>query len=297
MQRPSGCSYPRRSRGRDRICFRKNRLGDSRDEGGPRRALAKNLNRGYASNGRGNSVTAFELDTLKVIKESPISGGNPDAILYEPKFKHVFTFNAQSKDATVLDPSSLAVVATIPLGDKPEFAVEDGTGQIFVNIDIDAGKMMVIDGSKLSVKATWSLPGCEGPSGLAIDKNHRRLFSVCGAGVMAVTDADTGRQVAKVKIGGRPDAAAFDATRGLVFSSNFEGTLTVIHEDSPDRYSVVQNVKTKRGARTMALDPLHDRVYLVTSEFGPAPAPTAAIPQPRFPSIDGPLEVLVVGAH
>ncbi len=260
-------------------------------------ALAEDLNRGYASNGRGDSITAFDLNTLKVISEAHVPGHNPDAILYEPLFKHVFAFNGRSKDVTILKASDLAVIATLPLHEKPEFAVDDGAGQIYANLESEAGKIVVIDGNKLAIKATWSLPGCAGPSGLAIDKVHHRLFAVCDAGVMVVTDSISGKQVAKVKIGEAPDAAAFDASRGMVFSSNGEGTLTVIHQDSADRYSVVQNVKTKRGARTMAVNPVSGQVYLVTSEFGPAPPATAAEPEPHPTPIPGTLEVLVVAAH
>jgi YVTN family beta-propeller protein len=260
-------------------------------------ALADDLKRGYTSNGKGDSVTVFDLDTLKVIKEVPVSGHNPDAILYDPALKHVFTFNGRSKDVTVLDASSLTVVATLPVPDRPEFAVDDGAGQIFANIESEAGQMIVIDSRKLTVKATWPLPGCASPSGLALDKVYRRLFSVCDAGVMAVTDADSGKQIAKVKIGEGPDAAAFDANHGLAFSSNGEGTLTVVHQDSANRYTVAQSVKTQRGARTMALDPASGRVYLVTADFGPAPAATAEQPHPRPAPIPDSFSVLVVGAH
>jgi YVTN family beta-propeller protein len=258
-------------------------------------ALAEDLKRGYTSNGKGDSVTVFDLDTLRIIKEVPVPGHNPDAILYEPSLKHVFTFNGRSKDVTVLDASSLAVVATIPVPDKPEFAVDDGSGQIFVNIESEAGQMLVIDSRKLQVKATWSLPGCASPSGLAIDKVHHRLFSVCDAGVMAITDAQSGKQVAKAKIGEGPDAAAFDAIHGIAFSSNGEGTLTAVHQDSADNYTVTENVKTQRGARTMAVDSSRGLVYLVTADFGAAPQATAEQPHPRPAPIPDSFTVLVVG--
>jgi YVTN family beta-propeller protein len=258
-------------------------------------ALAKALNRGYTSNGRGNSVTVFDLDTLKVIQEAKIPGANPDAILYEPTGKHVFTFNGASKDVTVLDGSSLAVIATIPVPDKPEFAADDGHGEIFVNIESDPGKMVVIDTKKLVVKNTWTLPGCNGPSGLALDNSHHRLFSVCDGKIMAVTDAVSGKQVALVPIGEHPDAAAYDAKRGIVYSSNGDGTLSVIHQDSADHYSVTDTVLTQRGARTMALDDKTGKVYLVTADFGPAPAATAAQPHPRPTLVADSFVVLVVG--
>jgi YVTN family beta-propeller protein len=258
-------------------------------------ALAKGLNRGYSSNGRANSVTAFDLESLKVLQEAKIPGINPDAILYEPTGRHVFTFNGASKDITVLDASSLAVIATIPVPDKPEFAVDDGHGQIFVNIESDPGQIAVIDSKKLTVKSIWPLPGCNGPSGLAIDTGHFRLFSVCDGKVMAVTDARSGKQAALVPIGEHPDAAAFDDKRGIVYSSNGEGTLSVIHQDSADRYSVVETVTTQRGARTMALDAATGKVYLVTADFGPAPAATAAQPRPRPAPISDSFVVLQVG--
>jgi YVTN family beta-propeller protein len=260
-------------------------------------ALAEDLKRGFTSNGRGDSITVFDLATLAVVKEIPVPGHNPDAILYEPVLKHVFTFNGRSKDVTVVDASSFAVLATIPVPDKPEFAVHDGAGQIFLNIESEAGQMLVIDGRQLAVKATWPMPGCATPSGLAMDRLHHRLFSVCDAKVMAVTDAVTGKQVAKVEIGEGPDAAAYDSKRELAFSSNGEGTLTVIHQDSPDKYTVVDAVKTQRGARTMALDPSSGRVYLVTADFGPPPAATAEIPHPRPALVPDTFTVLVVGTR
>ena len=259
-------------------------------------ALAPDLHRGFTSNGRADSVTAFDLDSLKTLQETKVPGHNPDAILYEPKGKHVFTFNGRSKDVTVLDATTLAVVATIPVPDKPEFAQDDHAGHIYVNIESDPGQMVVIDSRALSVEHTWPLPGCADPSGLALDRIHHRLFSVCDGKVMVVTDGQTGKQVARVAIGEQPDAAAFDAKRGLVFSSNGEGTLTVIRQESADHYSVVDTVKTQAGARTMALDP-NGRVYLVTAEFGPAPAATAEQPRPRPVPLPDSFTVLVVASH
>jgi YVTN family beta-propeller protein len=257
-------------------------------------ALAEDLGRGYTSNGRGDSVTVFDLDSLRVISQAAVSGHNPDAILYEPMSKRVFTFNGRSKDVTVLDASSLAILATIPVPDKPEFAVDDGAGQIFLNIESPAGQMIVIDSRKLAVKATWPIPGCASPTGLAIDKTRHRLFSVCDAGVMAITDGLSGKQLATVKIGESPDAAAFDAQRRLAFSSNGEGTLTVVQPDAAGHYTVTQTVKTQLGARTMALDERTGRVYLVTSDFGPAPATTPEQPRPRPVLIPESFTVLLI---
>ena len=260
-------------------------------------ALAPDLHRGFTSNGKGDSITVFDLDSLKTIREVKIPAHNPDAILYEPSGKHVFTFNGKSKDVTVLDASTLAVVATIPVPDKPEFAADDHAGQIFVNVETEPGQMVVIDSRKLAVKATWPLAGCNSPSGLAMDRVHRRLFSVCDDKVMAVTDADNGSSVARVPIGESPDAAAFDEKRGLVLSSNGEGSLTVVREEAPDRYRVVDTVKTQRGARTMALDQVSGKVYLVTADFAAAPAPTPEQPHPRPVPIADTFTVLVVDTH
>ncbi|HTY93053.1 MAG TPA: YncE family protein [Steroidobacteraceae bacterium] len=260
-------------------------------------ALAPDLHRGFTSNGRADSVTAFDLDTLKTLQVTRIASQNPDSILYEPIGKHVFTFNGRSKDVTVLDASTLAVVATLPVPDKPEFSADDGAGHVFVNIESDPGQMVEIDARKLTVQATWPLPGCNSPSGLAIDRAHHRLFSVCDGNVMAVTNADTGAQVARVPIGRGPDAAAYDPQRALVYSSNGDGTLTVIHQDSADQYRVIDTVKTQAGARTMALDPATGKAYLVSAEFGPAPAPTADQPRPRPAMLPDSFTVLVVAPH
>jgi YVTN family beta-propeller protein len=260
-------------------------------------ALAEDLHRGFISNGKADSVTVFDTDSLKTIREVPVSGHNPDAILYEPIGKRVFTFNGKSKDVTVLDASSLKVIATLPVPDKPEFAVSDGAGRIYANIESDAGQMVVIDSRKLTLAATWSLPGCASPSGLAIDRKQHRLFSVCDGKIMAVTNAENGGQVAQVAIGDGPDAAAFDDKRGLVFASNGDGTLTVVRQDSADHYRVIDTVKTQRGARTMALDPASGKVYLVTAEFTAAAAATAEQPHPRPTPTPGSFTVLTVSAH
>lgn len=260
-------------------------------------ALAQDLGRGFTSNGKSNSVTAFDLDSLKVIQEVKIPAQNPDAILYEPAGKHIFTFNGKSKNVTVLDASTLAVVSTLPVPDKPEFAVDDGAGQIYVNIESDPGQMVIIDSRKLTVKATWPLPGCSSPSGLSIDRVHHRLFSVCDGKVMAVTNAETGAPVARVPIGEGPDATVFDPQRGLVFSSNGDGTLTVVRRSASDRYDVIGNLPTQRGARTMALDTVSGRLYLVTADFDPAPPATQDQPHPRPTPIPGTFTILVAGTR
>ena len=260
-------------------------------------ALAPDLHRGFTSNGRADSITVFDLDTLKTLQEVKVPAHNPDCIVYDPVGKHVFTFNGRSKDVTVLDAATLAVVATIAVPDKPEFAQDDHAGHIFVNIESDPGQMVVIDSSKLAVQSTWPLPGCNSPSGLAIDRTRHRLFSVCDGNVMAVTNGDSGAQVAQVPIGRGPDAAAYDEKRRLVFSSNGEGTLTVVHQEGADHYKVLETVKTQAGARTMALDPASGRVYLVTADFGPPPPATAEQPHPRPTPLPDSFTVLVVGGR
>jgi YVTN family beta-propeller protein len=260
-------------------------------------ALAEDLKRGYTSNGKADSVTVFDTDTLKVIQEVKIPGHNPDAILYEPMGRHVFTFNGRSKDVTVLDASSLAVLATLAVPDKPEFAADDGAGQIFLNIESEPGQMVVIDSRALTIKATWPLPGCASPSGLAIDKVNHRLFSVCDGKVMAVTNAENGKQAALVPVGEGPDAVAYDPKRKLVFSSNGDGTLTVVRQESPDRYKVASTVKTQPGARTMALDSASGKAYLVSADFEPPAAPTPEQPHPRPVPTSDSFTVLVVGTR
>ncbi|MEP6885945.1 MAG: YncE family protein [Gammaproteobacteria bacterium] len=258
-------------------------------------ALAEELHQGYTSNGRADSVTMFDLATLKTLKEAHIPGHNPDAILYEPAGKHIWTFNGRSKDVTVLDAGSLKVVRTLAVPDKPEFAVDDGAGHIFVNIESEAGQMVVLDSQRMTIKATWKLPGCASPSGLALDKAHHRLFSVCDNKVMAVTDAISGRQIAQLTIGEGPDAAAYDAKRGLVFSSNGDGTLDTFHQEAPDRYQLVQSVATQRGARTMALDSASGKVYLVSANFDALAAPTPGQPVTRPAPTPGTFNIMTVG--
>jgi YVTN family beta-propeller protein len=258
-------------------------------------ALAPELGEGFSSNGRADTVTVFNLDSLVATKVISVSGHNPDAILYDTASKHVFTFNGKSQDISVIDPKAGTVIATLAAGGKPEFAQADGSGRIFFNIE-DRSQIGTIDSLAVKRMANWALPNCIEPTGLAFDIRHERLFSVCDNGVLIVTDSRSGRHVAEVPIGKGPDAAAFDAQRGLIFSSNGEdGTLTVIHETDPDHYSVVENVATQKSARTMALDEGTHRVYLVAAEFGTKPPPTADQPQPRAPVVEGSFKVLVVG--
>jgi YVTN family beta-propeller protein len=256
-------------------------------------AVVEDAGKGYVSNGRASTVTVFDLKTLKTLKQIPV-GKNPDAIIYDDASKRVFTMNGAGGDATAIDVKTDTVAGTLALGGKPEFAAGDGQGNVFVNLE-DKSTIVEFDSRRLAVEANWPIAPAEEPSGLAFDRKHHRLFSVGSNKLMAVVNTDTGKVVTTVPIGSGVDAAGFDPETGLIFSSNGEGTLTVVHEDSPDRYSVVENVATRRGARTMALDTKTHRIYLVTAEFGPPPAPTPERPRPRPSIVPGSFTLLIVG--
>jgi YVTN family beta-propeller protein len=255
-------------------------------------ALAPEFNRGFVSDGRANKVTIFDLKTLKTMGEAA-TGKNPDAIIYDPASKRVFTFNGGSADATAIDAATGNVADTIPLGGRPEFATANGEGHVYVNIE-DKSTVVAIDSRKLTAADPWSLAPCEEPSGMAIDRKNHRLFIGCHNKMMAVMNAEDGKVVATLPIGEGVDANGFDPATGLAFSSQGDGTLTVVHEDSPDKFSVVQNVQTQRGARTMALDLKTHNVLLSIAEYGPAPAPTADRPHPRPSVVPGTFAILVV---
>jgi DNA-binding beta-propeller fold protein YncE len=256
-------------------------------------ALAPELNRGFTSNGRANTATIFDLKTLKALGQVK-TGANPDAILYDPFSKRVFAFNGRSHDATVFDAATGEVAGTIALGGKPEFATTDRKGKVYVNIE-DTSEVAEIDSQKLTVVKRTSLKPCEEPSGMGLDEKHHRVFSVCGNKIMTVLDAGAGKVIATVAVGGGTDGAGFDAGTGLAFSSNGEGTLTVVRETSGGKFEVAETVATQRGARTMALDPKTHKIYLSTAELGPAPAPTPDAPRPRPTPIKDSFTVLVLG--
>ncbi|HVN75556.1 MAG TPA: hypothetical protein VMT19_04510 [Thermoanaerobaculaceae bacterium] len=256
-------------------------------------ALAPELGRGFVSDGRANTVTVFDLKTLAVLATVKVTGENPDAICYDAPTRRVFTFNGRTSNATAIDAATSQVVGTVTLPGKPEFAVSDGKGRMFVNIE-DKSLIVALDPKSLAVVATWPIAPCEEPSGLAIDREHRRLFTVGHNKLMAVVDADSGKVIAALPIGAGVDGAAFDAAEGLAFSSNGEGTLTVVHEDTPEKFTVVATVPTRRGARTIGLDEATHRVYLPTAEFGPTPPPTPERPHPRPSIVPGSFVVLVV---
>lgn len=251
-------------------------------------ALAPKLGRGFITSGGDNMLVIFDLKTLQVADKVKV-GDRPDGILYDAAAKRVYTFNAKSQDSTVVDASSGKVVGTVPLGGKPETAVTDGKGNVYVNIE-DRGEIVRVDTAKLAVVEHYPMAGCEEPSALAFDAARRRLFAGCGSKVVAVVDPDAGKLVTTVEIGGGVDAGAFNPKTRQIFMSCGEGVLTVIQQDSPDKYSVLQNVPTERGARTMALDEESNTVYTVTAQFDPAPPP----PGQRRKIIPDTFELLVV---
>ena len=256
-------------------------------------ALAPELGRGFTSNGEG-TVSIFDSKTLATSSKVKV-GDNPDAILYDPATKRVFTFNGRSQDSTAIDAATGKVLGTIKLDGKPEFAASDAKGEIFVNIE-DKSELTAIDPNTLEVKAKWPLAPCTGPSGLSIDRKNRRLFVGCDNKMMAVVDADSGKVLATPAIGDGVDATAFDPETKLAFAScGRDGVLTVVKEDSPDKFDVVENVTTQQGARTLALDSKTHNVFVVTAQFGPRPAATADNPRPRPPILPDSFVVLVVG--
>jgi len=249
-------------------------------------AIAQDLNKGFISNGRGNNVTVFDLKTLKATGTVPTEM-NPDAIRYDPVSKRVFAFNGRSRSATAIDAKTDKAVGTIMLPGKPEFSVADGKGKVYVNIE-DTNEIVEIDAAKAAVTKKYALTGCEGPSGLAMDMKARRLFSVCGNRVMAVSDPDKGTVVATPPIGAGSDGVVFDPGPGYAISSNGDGTMTVVQQTG-GKYDVVENIATERGARTIALDEKTHRVYTPTATFGQAAAGGRASQLPES------FKVLVVG--
>jgi DNA-binding beta-propeller fold protein YncE len=255
-------------------------------------ALDYAANHGFATSGQDGTVLMFDLKTLQTLGRAR-AGDDADAILYDPASKKVFTFNGDAHSSTVIDPGSGHANGNVALGGKPEFGVSAGDGKLYVNIE-DRAEIVEIDAAAQRVTRRWSLAPCTEPTGLAIDRAHHRLFSGCHNRVMAISDATTGRVIATVPIGGGVDGNGFDPGTGLAFSSDGEGTLTVVHEDTPTQYRVVSTVPTQRGARTMALDPRTHRIFTVTAELGPPPAPTAAQPHPRPTIVPGTFTLLIL---
>ncbi len=245
---------------------------------------------GYISDGAGNAIVVFDRSDFSV-KATVAAGTNPDGIAFEPTTKTVWAFNGRSKNISVLDTASNTIVATLPLPGKPEFPQVDGHGSVFVNIE-DKNEIMKLDAANRKEVATWPLAGCESPSGMAIDLDKHRLFSVCDGGKMVVVDYESGKVLGLAAIGDSPDAAAFDPKHGLAFSSNGgDGTLTIVDAGKPG-FPVLQTVTTEKGARTMALDVSTGDVYLVTAQFGSAPA--TETPHPRRNVVPDTFEIIVV---
>jgi DNA-binding beta-propeller fold protein YncE len=249
--------------------------------------VAPDLDRGFISNGQGNNVTIFELQTLKKVGTVE-TGRNPDAILFDPATQRVFAFNGRSNNATVIEAKDGSVAGTIELGGKPEFAAADGRGNVFVNLE-DKNILVKIDARKLAVLDRWPVAPGEAPSSLAMDSNHRRLFIGCHNKLVVIMDADNGKVVDQQPIGERVDASAFDPETRLVFCSNGDGTVTVIHQDSADKYAVVETVKTQPGSKTMALDVKTHKLFIPAAKFKPA----AANSRPAM--VPGTFSVLVYG--
>lgn len=253
-------------------------------------ALAPALRRGFTSNGGDASVTVFDLDSLKTVATIHGTGEKPDAILYDSASHHVLTFNGKSHNASVIDPAKHAVIATIALPGKPEFAVSDEAGHVYANIE-DESALVQLDSTSNKLLKTWPLAPCESPSGLAIDRHNQRLFAVCDNQKMAVVDATDGRVVATVPIGEGPDAVVFDEATAMIYSSNGEsGTITAIHQDDADHYRVTATIPTQPSARTLALDPRTHRLYLSAARWGAAEQAHG-----RHSVVPGSFSILAVG--
>ena len=256
-------------------------------------ALADRTGHGFATSGNDGSVVMFDLNTFKVLGRIP-AAEDADAIIYDAVSNLVFTFNGDAHSSTVIDPRDGKLVTNIQLGGKPEYGVSAGEGKVYANIT-DNSEVVEIDTKKLSVTRRWSTAPGKQPVAMAIDLKHHRLFSGCRSGVMAVSDYASGKMVTTVPIGTGVDGAGFDPATGDAFAANADGTLTVIHQDGPDKYHVVENVQTAQGARNMGLDPTTHRVYVVSARFGPPPAEsTAANPRRRPPVIPGSFMMMVV---
>jgi YVTN family beta-propeller protein len=257
-------------------------------------AIAGDLNKAFISEGRSNAVKIINLKTLALIADVNITGENPDAIMYDQFSKKVFVFNGRSSNATVLDATTNKVISTIQLEGKPEFPVSDGKGKIYVNIE-DKSMISKINASTLMVEESWPIAPGEEPSGLALDKATSRLFSVCSNKMMVVVDATDGSIVTTLPIGGGCDGVKFDPGLKRIYSSNGEGTMTVVQEDNKDSYRVIENVTTVPGARTMAVDTQTHHLYLSSAEYNAAPEPTSDNPRPRRSVKPGSFAVLDIG--
>ncbi len=256
-------------------------------------ALAPELGRAFTSNGQESRCSVVDLSTLKTVFRIK-TGTGPDAIVYEPGRREIYTFNGRAASASVINAQTNGVVATVLLPGKPEFAVADpAAGRVYNNIE-DKDEVVAIDSMSHQIAATWPVAPGEGPSGLAIDPAHHRLFIGCQNERMVMMDSASGQVLATVPIGRGVDANAFDPGTGLAFASCGDGTVTIAREDAPGHLTVVQTLRTEPGARTMALDPTTHRIYLATARFGPAPE-TESGERRRPPIVPGTFKVLVYG--
>src|SRR5882672_1234860 len=251
-------------------------------------AIAEATGHGFATAGNDQSVIMFDLKTFKVLGRIP-AAEDADAILYDSASNRVFTLNGDAHSSTVIDPRAGRLITNIPLGGKPEYGASAGDGKVYANLT-DTSEVVEIDAKAATVARRWSTAPCKQPVAMAIDTAHHRLFSGCRSGLMAVSDYQTGKVVATLPIGTGVDGAGFDAASGDAFASNADGTLTVIHQDSPDRYHVVENVQTPQASRNMGLDPTNHRVFIVSAMFGPA----AAGGRGRGPVLPGSFSLMVI---
>jgi DNA-binding beta-propeller fold protein YncE len=256
-------------------------------------ALVSEMNKGFTSNGRNATVTIFDMKTLKTLGEVK-TDKDPDAIIYDPASKRVFTFNGDASSSTAIDAATGKVVGTVALGGGPEFAAADGKGHVFVNLE-DKSELVKFDATSLKVEKSWPLAPCESPSGLAIDAEHEILVVGCHNKMMAFLDGNSGHVIGTVPIGQGVDANRFDADTGLAFASCGDGTVAVAHEDSPDKFTLVDTINTQRGARTMELDRSNHNLYLVSADFGATPAATAEHPHPRPAIVPDTFVLLIYG--
>jgi DNA-binding beta-propeller fold protein YncE len=247
---------------------------------------------GFATSGADSTVTMFDLGTLKVLGRTH-AAEDDDGILFDPVTKHIFTMNGDAGTASVIDGATGRLLGSVPLGGKPEFGVSGQNGMLYINL-ADRSEVAEVDARAMRVVRHWPLAPCEGPSGLAIDVEHQLLFSGCRSGVMAISDARAGKLITTVPIGRGVDACRFDAGTHLAFASNGDGTITVIREVSPDSFAVAQTVTTKRGARTMELDPRTHRLYTVTADFGPEPPRASGQRFRRPPIVPGTFALMVL---
>lgn len=256
-------------------------------------AVANDLNKAFISNGKDNSVSIINLQTFELMEKVPIQGKNPDAILYDAFSKKVFTYNGKSNDATVLDAISNKELKSIALDGKPEFSVTNNKGLVYVNIE-DKNEIKTIDATTLEVTNTWSIAPGDEPTGLAIDLETNRLFSVCGNNKMVVVDALNGKIMKTIAIGEGCDGVAFNPKNNLIFCSNGEGSITVVKEKNASSFSLQETIKTQKGARTIALNKITNQLCLSTANFGEKPKPTLDNPNPRASIIPNTFAVLVI---